>query len=99
MLEFGHLEWSSCRSGKGGPVLGRNSVKSGRKADIMKFASILVPFNKTLLRGYFPWYLVWRTMATVELGLFYTYGGLSNRPLCGDVCRAGDDGAILKAAH
>ena len=23
----------------------------------MKFASILVPFNKALLRGYFPWYL------------------------------------------
>ena len=48
-------EWNPCRSGKGGTVLGRISVKSGRKADIMKFPSLLFPFNKALIYCYFPW--------------------------------------------
>ena len=69
-------EWNPCRSGKGGPVLGRNSVKSGRKADIMKFPSLLFPFNQALIYCYFPWYLVARTMAKVE---YQYFGYLASR--------------------
>jgi hypothetical protein len=48
-------ERSPCRSGKGGPVLGRNLVKSGGEADITKFPSFLFPFNKALICCHFPW--------------------------------------------
>jgi hypothetical protein len=47
-------------------VLVRNSVKSGRKGDILKCPSLLFPLNKALIYGYFPWYLVARTMAKLE---------------------------------
>jgi hypothetical protein len=33
----------------------------------MKFLSLLVPFNKALICCYFPYYLVSRQMAKVEL--------------------------------
>jgi hypothetical protein len=53
-------EWSPCRSGKGGPMQGSNSMKAGGEADIMTVPNLLVSFNKALICGYFPWYLVAR---------------------------------------
>jgi hypothetical protein len=38
-------EGSPCRSGKGGPALCRNEVKSGGAADIAKFHSLLYPLQ------------------------------------------------------
>ena len=38
-------EWSPWRSGKGELVLYRKYVKSGGKADITKFLSLLYPFQ------------------------------------------------------
>ena len=42
-------DWSPCRSGKGGPMLCRNYVKSGREGDITKFPNRLYPCNKALI--------------------------------------------------
>jgi hypothetical protein len=59
-------EWRPYRSGKSGPVLGSNSVKSGGKTDITKFPSLLCPCHQARICCYFPWYLILRRMAKVE---------------------------------
>ena len=64
-------------------MLGCNSVRSGREADITKFLGLRCPFNQALICCYFPWYLVLRRMAKVEFrwsfSVSYGNGHFSSR--------------------
>ena len=58
---------NTCRSSKGGPVLYRNSVKSGGEVDITKLLNVPCPCNQALIWLPFSCYLVAGKMAKVEL--------------------------------